>query len=85
MKQKNIEFQWTDIHQEALLKNLKNHLTSAPVLIHPNYNLPFELHVDAACTQGIGVVLTQKLDNVRNRSQLLMLADLYNHLKKITQ
>lgn len=52
------KFKWTPEAQLAF-QTLKDKLTSAPVLINPNYNRPFFIRCDAS-TQGIGSVLYQK-------------------------
>ncbi|MBW0467566.1 hypothetical protein O181_007281 [Austropuccinia psidii MF-1] len=38
----------------------KYELTSLPVLIFPDFELPFKLYIDAACSQGLGVALHQR-------------------------
>ncbi|MBW0555974.1 hypothetical protein O181_095689 [Austropuccinia psidii MF-1] len=35
-------------------------LTNAPVLILPDFDLPFKLYIDAACSQGFGPALHQR-------------------------
>jgi len=50
---------WNDDAQQSF-ENLKRRLTSAPVLVHPNYNLPFYIQVDAS-SRGVGGVLFQKI------------------------
>ena len=51
-------FKWTEQWQHAL-DLLKHKLTSAPVLAHPDYSLPFILDTDASDV-GIGAVLSQR-------------------------
>ena len=48
---------WTD-QQIQCFHTLKDHLTSAPILAHPDWTAPFELHTDA-CGHGLGAVLCQ--------------------------
>src|SRR6478735_2276225 len=50
---------WNDEHQSAY-DTLKSALVSAPVLRFPDFERPFELHTDGACTAGIGVMLCQR-------------------------
>ena len=49
---------WTDKHSLALNK-LVDCLITPPTLAYPDFNLPFELHVDAS-NAGLGAVLYQK-------------------------
>ena len=49
---------WSERCQEAF-EELKNDLTSAPVLKVPASNLPFEVVADA-CKTGIGAILIQE-------------------------
>ncbi|MBW0469683.1 hypothetical protein O181_009398 [Austropuccinia psidii MF-1] len=35
-------------------------LTNAPVRILPDFELPFKLHIDAECSQGLGAALHQR-------------------------
>ncbi|MBW0555375.1 hypothetical protein O181_095090 [Austropuccinia psidii MF-1] len=35
-------------------------LTNAPVLILPEFELPFKLYIDAVCRQGLGAALHQR-------------------------
>ncbi|MBW0492149.1 hypothetical protein O181_031864 [Austropuccinia psidii MF-1] len=39
---------------------IKHELTNAPVLILPDFELPFKLYIDAACSQGLGAALLQR-------------------------
>ena len=54
---------WTDVHQDSF-DALKHHLTKAPVLAFPRFDLPFILEVDAS-TQGLGAILSQEQDGVK--------------------
>ena len=54
---KKVEFKWTSECQDAF-KKLKGSLTSAPVLLAPDFSKPFSLQVDAS-DDGIGAVLLQ--------------------------
>ena len=48
------------------MKRLQEALTSAPVLVYPDFHRPFELHVDA-CNVGGGAVLCQRDEQDRVR------------------
>ena len=52
-----VEFNWTNIHDEAFEK-IKKCLTDAPILKYYNPNLPSSLSVDAS-QSGVGAVLLQ--------------------------
>src|SRR5690349_4952694 len=54
---KDIPFKWTDEAQLAF-EDLKEKLTTAPVLARPDMKRTFKLHTDA-CKTGLGAVLTQ--------------------------
>ncbi|MBW0483670.1 hypothetical protein O181_023385 [Austropuccinia psidii MF-1] len=41
-------------------ERIKHELTNAPVLILPEFELPFKLYIDAACSQGLGAALHQR-------------------------
>ncbi|MBW0488649.1 hypothetical protein O181_028364 [Austropuccinia psidii MF-1] len=41
-------------------ERIKHELTNAPVLILPDFELPFKLCIDAACSQGLGAALHQR-------------------------
>ncbi|MBW0521789.1 hypothetical protein O181_061504 [Austropuccinia psidii MF-1] len=41
-------------------ERIKNELTDAPVLILPDFELPFKLYIDAACSKGLGEALHQR-------------------------
>ena len=53
-------FVW-GIEQQNAFEQLKDALSSQPVLGYADYNLPFELHTDAS-SKGLGAVLYQKQD-----------------------
>ena len=56
LTEKNVSFEW---RQEAAEAQLKQRLTSPPVLAHPGFSLPFILDTDAS-SSGLGAVLSQK-------------------------
>ncbi|KAG5881440.1 hypothetical protein JTB14_030562 [Gonioctena quinquepunctata] len=62
---KNAKFVWTP-RQEAALREVKEHLISAPVMACPNFDLPFIVQTDAS-GYGIGAVLTQNHPDVGER------------------
>ncbi|MBW0513029.1 hypothetical protein O181_052744 [Austropuccinia psidii MF-1] len=41
-------------------ERIKYELTNAPVLILPDFELPFKLYIDAACSPGLGSALNQR-------------------------
>ncbi|MBW0515663.1 hypothetical protein O181_055378 [Austropuccinia psidii MF-1] len=41
-------------------ERIKHELTNSPVLILPDFELPFKLYIDAACSQGLEAALHQK-------------------------
>lgn len=51
--------QWSEFADQAF-KQLKQRFTSAPILHHPNPELPFVVEVDASST-GLGAILSQRL------------------------
>ena len=55
---KNVPFSWTQQCQEAFME-LKERLTTSPVLVFPDYTRPFILETDASGV-GLGAVLAQK-------------------------
>ena len=63
LTKKNTPWEWTAAHQ-AEFEDIKQCLTSAPILMLPRFNEPFTIRTDASDT-GMGVVLTQMLDGVR--------------------
>jgi hypothetical protein len=52
------EWKWED-RQQIAMEEIQEKLSSAPVLVHPDYTKPFIVHTDAL-TMGLGVVLSQK-------------------------
>ncbi len=58
LKKKGHSFHWSPQCQDAF-EQLKAHLTSPPILGHPNLQLPFIVYTDASDT-GLGAVLTQR-------------------------
>ncbi|KAG5887326.1 hypothetical protein JTB14_009020 [Gonioctena quinquepunctata] len=63
--EKNAKFVWTP-RQETALREVKEHLISAPVMACPNFDLPFIVQTDASA-YGIGAVLTQNHPEVGKR------------------
>lgn len=57
---KEVRWTWTDSEERAF-QQLKQALTTAPVLACPDFARPFTLQTDAS-THGLGAVLTQQLD-----------------------
>ncbi|KAK3574387.1 hypothetical protein QTP86_006576 [Hemibagrus guttatus] len=58
LKGKPSRLKWTENATQAFT-NLKNSFTTAPILKHPEPNLPFVVEVDAS-NSGIGAVLCQR-------------------------
>ena len=58
---KDVPFVWTTACQDAMQK-LKDELTSAPLLVFPDFKKPFILETDASST-GLGAVLAQEQDD----------------------
>lgn len=58
---KSKTFSWTDEAQRAFV-NLKSRLTTAPVLINPDFTKPFIINCDAS-QYGVGAVLAQKSED----------------------
>ncbi|MBW0472108.1 hypothetical protein O181_011823 [Austropuccinia psidii MF-1] len=56
---KYLVFQITKEHRDAY-EMIKYELTNAPVLIFPDFKLPFRLYIDAECSQGLGAALHQR-------------------------
>jgi hypothetical protein len=63
LTKKGVEFQWTTTAQKAF-NTLKEKMTKAPVLTHPDLTKPFELEVDAS-GYAIGAVLLQRQEDGR--------------------
>ncbi|MBW0562009.1 hypothetical protein O181_101724 [Austropuccinia psidii MF-1] len=55
---KDIVFEITKERRDAY-ERIKYGLTNAPVLILPDFEIPFKLYIDAACSQGLGAALHQ--------------------------
>jgi hypothetical protein len=60
LTKKDAVFDWGP-DQESSFNILKQALLTAPVLAHPNYDLPMEIIPDA-CGYGIGAVLVQRVN-----------------------
>ncbi|MBW0573415.1 hypothetical protein O181_113130 [Austropuccinia psidii MF-1] len=41
-------------------ERIKHELTNEPMLILPDFELPFKLYIDASCSQGLGAALHQR-------------------------
>ncbi|MBW0507867.1 hypothetical protein O181_047582 [Austropuccinia psidii MF-1] len=55
---KDVVFEITKERRDAY-ERIKYELTNAPLLILPEFELPFKLYIDAACSQGLGAALHQ--------------------------
>ncbi|MBW0535540.1 hypothetical protein O181_075255 [Austropuccinia psidii MF-1] len=55
---KDVVFEINKERRDAY-ERMKHELTNAPVLILPDFELPFNLYIDAACGQGLGPALHQ--------------------------
>ncbi|MBW0487256.1 hypothetical protein O181_026971 [Austropuccinia psidii MF-1] len=55
---KDVVFEINKARSDAY-ERIKYELTNAPVLILPDFELPFKLYIDAACSQGLGAALHQ--------------------------
>jgi hypothetical protein len=58
---KNVKYVWDEGCEQAF-KQLKNKLTTAPVLATPRYDKPFIIHTDASM-EGVGGILSQLDDS----------------------
>ncbi|MBW0531512.1 hypothetical protein O181_071227 [Austropuccinia psidii MF-1] len=56
---KDVVFEITKERRDAY-ERIKQELTNAPVLILADFELPFKLYIDAACSQGLGASLHQR-------------------------
>ncbi|MBW0541836.1 hypothetical protein O181_081551 [Austropuccinia psidii MF-1] len=56
---KDVVFEITKERRDSYYK-IKNELTNSPVLILPDFELPFSLYIDSACGQGLGAALHQR-------------------------
>ncbi|MBW0568757.1 hypothetical protein O181_108472 [Austropuccinia psidii MF-1] len=56
---KDVVFEITKERRDAY-ERIKNELTNTPVLILPDFELPFRLYIDAAYIQGLGAALHQR-------------------------
>ncbi|MBW0504845.1 hypothetical protein O181_044560 [Austropuccinia psidii MF-1] len=56
---KDVVFEITKERRDAY-ERIKYELTNAPVLIFPDFEQPFKLYIDAACSQGLGAALHQR-------------------------
>ncbi|MBW0589684.1 hypothetical protein O181_129399 [Austropuccinia psidii MF-1] len=56
---KDVVFEITKERRDAY-ERIKHELTNAPVLIFPDFKLPFKLYIDEACSQRLGAALHQR-------------------------
>ncbi|MBW0516817.1 hypothetical protein O181_056532 [Austropuccinia psidii MF-1] len=56
---KDVVFEITKERRDAY-ERIKHELINAPVIILPEFELPFKLYIDAACSKGLGEALHQK-------------------------
>ncbi|MBW0501369.1 hypothetical protein O181_041084 [Austropuccinia psidii MF-1] len=56
---KDVVFEITKERRDAYEK-IKYELKNSPVLILPDFELPFKLYIDTACSQGLGAALHQR-------------------------
>ncbi|MBW0563782.1 hypothetical protein O181_103497, partial [Austropuccinia psidii MF-1] len=56
---KRCSFEITKERRDAYERSQHEH-TSAPVLILPDFELPFKLYIDAPCSHGFGAALHQR-------------------------
>jgi hypothetical protein len=62
---KNVSYRWTTDQQKAF-ENLKDCLTSPPILAYPDLDKPYILYTDAS-TYALGAILSQKGDDKKER------------------
>ncbi|MBW0582412.1 hypothetical protein O181_122127 [Austropuccinia psidii MF-1] len=53
---KDVVFEITKERRDAY-ERIKHELKNAPVLILPDFEIPFKLYIDAACRKGLGAAL----------------------------
>ncbi|MBW0488068.1 hypothetical protein O181_027783 [Austropuccinia psidii MF-1] len=56
---KELVFKITKERRNAY-ERIKHELTNAPILILPEFELPWKLYIDAACSQGLGETFYQR-------------------------
>ncbi|MBW0513668.1 hypothetical protein O181_053383 [Austropuccinia psidii MF-1] len=56
---KDVVFEITKERRDEYWR-IKHELTNAPLLILPDFDLPFKLYIDADCSQGLGAALYQR-------------------------
>ncbi|MBW0473230.1 hypothetical protein O181_012945 [Austropuccinia psidii MF-1] len=56
---KDLVFEITKERRDAY-ERIQHELTNAPVLILSDFEIPFKLYIDAACSQGLGEALHQR-------------------------
>ena len=66
LTKKSVKFEWSPECQEAF-HTLKSALTTAPILVYPDFTREFHLFVDASST-GIGMALAQITDDGLERA-----------------
>jgi hypothetical protein len=66
---RDIGFLWTE-KEENIITELKQYLSTQPILNHPNFDYPFILRTDA-CIEGLGATLSQLINSKENVIQYL--------------
>ncbi|MBW0461987.1 hypothetical protein O181_001702 [Austropuccinia psidii MF-1] len=56
---KDIIFEINKKRRDAY-ERIKHELTNAPLLMLPDFELPFNIYIDAACSQGLGEALQHR-------------------------
>ena len=69
LAKKHTRFAWTPERQQAF-ESLKQKLSCAPVLAHPDMSRPFKLYTDATL-YAVGAILTQDFDAGENVIQYI--------------